>query len=318
MFRKVSLRVLLYILGTLTILTIITQLSEKMNRESTYRSELAVFDTARVTGMVISDLKSSNKSIELIKTGSDWKMKANGKEYRTDNQYIRSLLWEITQLKTERIAANNKNKWKEFEVTDSLALRITVKGKSKILADLLVGKFSFQPPTGGNPYDQRGKMTSFVRIADEKEVYAVNGFIRGEISPDVNRFRDKTLVKTEAGSLRKLTFQYPADSSFVFEKQGNTWSVNGIPADSAKTVQYLNSLELMSGTDFADDVPLTGQAVFKLSLEIGSSQPVEVLAYAADTINEHIITSTLNPGVQFSGKNGLTWRIFKGKSYFLK
>jgi hypothetical protein len=318
MFRKVSLRVLLYILGALTLLTVITQLSEKMNGERTFRSELAKFDTARVTGMVISDLKSSDKNIELIKTGGGWKMKANGKEYRTDQNYIQSLLWEITQLKAERIAANNKNKWNEFEVTDSLALRITIKGKSKILADLLVGKFSYQPPTGGNPYDRQGNMTSFVRIAGEKEVYAVNGFIRGEISPDVNRFRDKTLVKTEAGTLRKLTFQYPADSSFVLEKQGNSWTVSGVTADSAKAAQYISSLEQMTGTEFADDAPASGQAVFKLTLERGSSLPIEVMAFEADSTNGHILTSTLNPGVQFSGKNGLTGRIFKGKSAFLK
>ena len=178
MFRKVSFRVLLYILIALTCLTVISQIAKKMNGERTFRSELAAFDTARVTNLAISDVKNGNKSIELIKTGNGWKMKANGREYSTDMNYIKSMIWELTQLKAERIAATGRNKWKEFEVTDSIALRVTVKGKSRTLADLLVGKFSYQPPS--NPYDQQGKMTSYVRIAGEKEVYAVNGFLQDE------------------------------------------------------------------------------------------------------------------------------------------
>jgi hypothetical protein len=316
MFRKVNLRVLLFIFGALLAIAILSQVLEKKKGERSFRNELAAFDTAKVTGVIISDLKGENKSLELFKAGNQWKMKANGREYRTDADYISSLFQQLTQMKAERIAATSKEKWKEFEVTDSLALRITVKGKSKTLADLLVGKFSWQPPA--NPYDRQGKMTSYVRVADEKEVYAVNGFIRMNLSTDISRFRDKTIVRTETGSLKKLTFEYPADSSFVLEKQGNSWTIDGIPADSAKTSQYIHSLENMSGDDFADDATINGQAVYKLTLENSSAPPIELLAYAADSLNGQLIISSLYRDTQFSGENGLTGRIFKGKSSFLK
>jgi hypothetical protein len=318
MFRKVSLRILLYILVALTCLTVITQLSEKMNGDRSFRSQLASFDTAQVTGVVLSDLKSGNKGFELIKAGNGWKMKANGREYRTDDNYIRSMIWGISQLKAERIAASNENKWKEFEVTDSLALRVTLKGKSKVLADLLVGKFNYQSPAGSNPFEQQGNMTTYIRVADEQEVYAVNGFIRGEISPEINRFRDKTIVRIRSGSLRKLTFQYPADSSLILEKQGNLWTINGVPADSANVVQYINSMENLTEIGFTDDSPLNGPPVFKLTIESDSALPAEVMAYASETANGYIITSSMNPGAQFSGNNGLTGKIFKGKPFFLK
>lgn len=212
MFRKVNMRALIYIFGALLVVAIISQIMEKRKGERTFRSELAAFDTARVTSVIISDPKTGNGTLELVKTGNRWIMKSNGREYRTGKDNINSLFRELNELKAERIAATGREKWKEFEVTDSLALRATVKGKNKILADLMVGRFSWQPPN--NPYDRQGTMTTYVRIADEKEVYAVNGFLRMSLSPDVNRFRDKTLVKTDANQLKKLTFQYPADSSF--------------------------------------------------------------------------------------------------------
>jgi len=317
MFRKISFRVLLYILGALVLMTIITQISERVNGDSSFRSEIASFDTARATGIIISDPKAGNKSIELTRTSSGgWKMISGGREYRTDDEYIKSLLWELTGMKTERIAATQKDKWKEFEVTDSLALRITVRGKSKVLADLMVGKFSFQPPS--SPYDQQGKMTSYLRVHDEKEVYAVNGFIRMNLSPDINRFRDKTVVRSDAGKMTKLTFHYPADSAFIMEKQDNVWKINGIKADSASTARYLAGLANLSGNDFTDNEPVTGPTVYKLTLESTSSLPVEIIAYAGDSVNGHIITSSLNPGVYFTGKSGLTGDIFKGKFSFLK
>ena len=138
------------------------------------------------------------------------------------------------------------------------------------------------------------------------------------LSPDIDQFRDKTIVRTRAGNVNKLTFQYPADSSFVMEKQGNSWIINGITVDSTKTSQYVSSMEHLTGTDFADDALVTGQPVFKLTLESNSSIPLEVLAYPGDSVHGHIVTSSLNPGVQFSGKNGLTERLFKGRASFSK
>jgi len=315
MFRKINIRTLLYIFGALLAVVIISQVMEKRKGERTFRSELAAFDTARVTSVIISDPKNGNSALELVRTGRAWTMKSNGREYRTDKDNINNLLMDLTGLKAERIAATGKEKWKEFEVTDSLALRATVKGKNKILADLMVGRFSWQP--SNNPYDRQGIMTTYVRIADEKEVYAVNGFLRMSLSPDVNRFRDKTLVKSVPGQLKKLTFQYPADSSFILEKQGNTWIIQGQPADSAKTSLYLASLEDLSGADISDDASVEGQPIFRLTLESSSAAPVEVQAFVADSLNGHIITSSLNPDTKFSGRNGLTEKIFKNRFAFI-
>ena len=315
MFRKVKIRSLVYIFGTLLVIAVISQIMEKRKGERTFRSELAAFDTARVTSVIISDPKAGNNALELVKTGNRWIMKSDGREYRTSRNNINSLLREISELKAERMAATGKEKWKEFEVTDSLALRATVKGKNKTLADLMVGRFSWQP--SNNPYDRQGIMTTYVRIADEKEVYAVSGFLRMSLSPDINRFRDKTIVKTQADQLKKLTFQYPGDSSFVIEKRENTWIIQGQPADSAKTNLYLTSLEDLSGADITDDAPVNGQALFRLTLESSSAPPVEIQAFIADSLNEHIITSSLNPDTKFSGRDGLTGRIFKGQSDFV-
>ncbi len=315
MFRKINLRTLVYIFGALLVIAVISQIWEKKKGDRTFRSELALFDTSRATNVVISDLKSGKSSLELIKTGNTWKMKSGDKEYRTDMESITNLLRDLTEMKAERIAASGKEKWKEFEVTDSLSLRITVKNNRRILADLMVGRFSWQP--SNNPYDRQGIMTTYIRPAGEKEVYAVNGFVRMSISPDISRFRDKTIVKVNLDGFKKLTFQYPADSSFVLERQGNAWVLQGQEVDSAKTAAYLSSLGNLSGDAFLDEAPLTGQVLFKLTTEGISATPVEITAYAADSTEKYIITSTQNPDTRFSGRSGLADRIFKSKGAFI-
>jgi hypothetical protein len=318
MFRKANLRVLLVIFGVLLILVILSLVLEKRKGERTFRSELVALDTAKVTGLTITDFKNDHKQVSLSRTGNNWQIRSDGKEYLADRSYVNIILQELNRLKADRVVANSRDRWKEFEVTDSLALQVIVKSKSKTLANLMVGKFSWQPPD--NPYDRQGKMTSYVRLSDDNEVYAVNGLLRMNLSPDVNAFRDKTILNINMNDVKKISFRYPADSSFVLEKQAGRWTISGMEADSAKTMAYLHSLEHFTGYDVTDDIPLAGTPVFSLVVESEGALPAgaEVMAYAADTVNRYVVTSSMNPGIQFSDRNGIAGRIFKGRMAFMK
>jgi hypothetical protein len=51
-------------------------------------------------------------------------------------------------------------------------------------------------------------------------------------------------------------------------------------------------------------------------VEQNGGNPVEIKAFPSDSVHRFVLSSSQNPESWFSGKNGLTERIFKGKSYF--
>ncbi len=291
------------------------------HKDRTFRSEMVTIDTSEVSKMVITPkLGSQEKPVVFTKSGNSWKLESGDKTYKPDMASINNILSELVRMKSERVAATDNSKWAEFEVTDSTGTRIQLYNKNKIIADLYVGKFDYSPQKGQqNPYQQnRGKMSTFVRPADDQEVYAVEGFIKMSIQANANAYRDKTLFAAGKDDLTKITFDYPENENFVLSKDNNKWLLNGQPTDSAKTVKYLNKLTKVTSSNFIDDVqPLTSSPAFTIKLEGNNIAPTEIMAYPADSINKFVVTSSLVPDAKYSGsKSGLFERIFPKKDDF--
>jgi hypothetical protein len=137
----------------------------------------------------------------------------------------------------------------------------------------------------------------------------------------INDFRNKTVIQCNKQDISKLTFKYPADSSFALIKEGDKWTIDGLLCDSVSVAGYLNSLSRLTGSYFVDEQkPLNGEADYSVSIEGNNfSSPIVVKAYESDTVNRYLITSSLNNGAYFSDKNNdLTNKIFVGKNKFSK
>mgnify|MGYP001767300506 CR=1 FL=1 len=315
-----TLIILLVILG---VIFLITTLTKKEDR--TFKSEMVSIDSTRVTKMVIQPkLGDQGKEVIISKTGNEWKLESDGKTYRPDQTTVNNVLVELVRMRSERVAATDESKWKEFEVTDSLATRIKVFDDEKLMADLYVGKFNYvQPPKGQqqNPYQQqnKGKMSTYVRPAGDKEVYVVDGFIKMSIQANVNAYRDKTLFACNKDDLTKITFNYPGAEGFVLSKEGTKWYMNGQPADSLKTSRYLNKLVKVTSSNFIDEVmPLTSAPTHQVKIEGNNIIPAEISAFPADSVNQYVITSSLIPDSKYSGtKSGLFERVFAKSTEFL-
>jgi hypothetical protein len=207
-------------------------------------------------------------------------------------------------------------------VTDSTATRIMLYNDTKLMADLYVGKFNYtQPPQGQqNPYQQqsKGKMSTYVRPAGDKEVYVVDGFIKMSIQANANAYRDKTLFASNKDDLTKIAFSYPNGESFVLSKEGAKWFLNGQATDSTKTLRYLNKLSRLTSSNFIDEVmPLTSTPTHHVKIEGNNIIPVDINAFPADSVNKFVITSSLVPDAKYSGaKSGLFERVFVNSSEF--
>jgi len=318
MFKKLNLKTLLIILAVLAGIYLISTLSG--NKERSFRSVIAEVDTAKVTDIKI---RSEKLDLTLRRTGEfSWEINSDGKNYTADRGVVRTILGQFVSMRPERVAATTSEKWNDYEVDKESSVRVTLKGGSKTLADLYIGKFSFtQPPQSGmqnQMQQQRGKMTSFVRHADGDNVYAVDGFLKMTYQDDLNAYRVKSLVRVNKEDITNIEFKYP-NMQMSLAKEDEKWFLNGLPADSAKTVKYINDIFRLTSSNFVDPAtPKTGPATHSVSIQGNNFSPVELMAFpTSDTLIRHIVTSSFNPDAEFDGsKLGLFDKVFVNEAAF--
>jgi hypothetical protein len=258
--------------------------------------------------------------VKIVRDGIQWKVFSGNKEYRADSSIVAAMITSLISLKPERVAATDESKWKEFQVDDTSGTLVRLLKGEDIIASLIIGKFSYTPQPSQNPYQkQQGKMTSYVRLKDDKVVYAVDGFLKFSFQKDANALRDKGLMRTKKEDIVRLAFNYPGDSSFTLIQQGNNWMMNGQVCDSVKTARYLATIARLTSGDILDEANISpGYAQYTVVIEANNMNPVEIKAMPADTVNKYIITSSLNPDTYFSGgKNKLFNKIFVSSKNFL-
>jgi hypothetical protein len=148
----------------------------------------------------------------------------------------------------------------------------------------------------------RGEMTTYVRLADEKEIYAVDGFLKMNFNRDASSYRDKTLVNVNGNDIQRVLFNYPG-KQMTLSRTGNGWDLNGMPADSVETSKYINGLSSLSSSNFLADEYSGSQAQFRVSIEGNNFAPVELAAYpVSDTNINFVVNSSHNPTAYFNGK----------------
>jgi hypothetical protein len=279
--------------------------------DSSFRNELVTIDSARVSSIVFTPKLTGKKEIRLSGEGNDWKMLYDGKTFSADVKLIQQIIGELKHIRADRVAATGEDKWKTYDITDSAGIHVKVMQGNETAADFVVGKFS---------YNQASRTpNTYLRITGDKQVYSIAGYISMLFNRQPDLYRNKVIIDSKRNTWTKLTFHYPADSSFVLSKQGTQWMVDGIATDSNKITGFLNSLAQLRSTGFVDDVKTpVSPAVFSLQIDGDKSGAITISASPADTINKQIITSSMNKNALFSGvKDNLFSRIFVPKSRFM-
>lgn len=230
--------------------------------EGNLPSALTKVDTAAVTEVVITPAKSPNQPVRLVKAGG-WKLMDGDKTLRLEQGAGSNAVRMLMNLKPERMVSKRKEKWDEYLVGDSTGTRVRVKIGDEVEADLLIGRSGLgQTATGsygGGPY-------TYVRKYNEPEVYAVSGFFDAQYNRVLNDWRDKSFTRIRKDSVTRVSFRYPADTSFVVERRNKKWMIGSDLADSVQWNTFLSGLEYKNASLFAPIVP-AGQAPVSVQLE---------------------------------------------------
>lgn len=320
MSKRFNNKNLFYILGILVIILIMTFILKVPGRRATLRSSLVSFDTMAVSKIDIIPKSSSGSPFEFIKQNNSWSVRQGNIISKPTDGAVQNIFNEVLSIKPQSLAAVNESQWKEFDLTDSLATRIKfLNNKDKVLADILLGKFSYKQVT--NPYGYSGgnniEGTSYVRINGQKEIYAVDGFLSFTISGKFSDWRDKSLIRCRKEDILTVKFVFPGDSSYTLSKKDSGWFVDDKKADSTTVASYINSLAYINGQDFADDFKPVLNPEYQVIIEGNNLLNSSVKCYRGGTYVEYILGSNLNPDVYFASKrNGIFEQVVKSKKYF--
>ena len=307
MFKKISSKVLIIVLIVLMAIYLVVRFTGSNDR--TFKEKVLDFDMASVTQILVSDPKNMDQAVDLRFTGDKWVVKVEGVDYPADSNTVSGVLKQLSNLPTKRFAGKGKDIWAKYELTDTIAPRITLKAGSKIVADLYIGKFSYNMPKGTpqqlqSRQQQRGETTTFVRLADDKDVYAVDGFLKMSIGSNVDAYRMRALTNVVPTDITRIEIGEQGISK-VIEKQDGRWTVNGQPADSAQMARFSSTLARLTGSMFVNEKPGQTFPSHTMKIEGNNFNPVEVQAFpVADTNISFIISSSANPGTYFNGREG--------------
>jgi hypothetical protein len=244
MFSKISNKNLGLAFAALLILVIIIFVTDGGRNERTFREELVTIDTSTVTEILIYPKSIGHKEVKLYKEEKVWKVNLdNEKTAVVPQSKVSNLFAQLLPIKPKRLAARGQDKWGGFQV-DSTGTRVKIVENGKTTLDIILGRFSFKQPRS---------MSTFVRLAKDADIYEVDGFLEMSFNQDANYFRDGTVINDNFQNWTRISFDYPADSSFQMIKVNEKWMSGNVELDSADTEKYLRQLARLTGTGYIDD-----------------------------------------------------------------
>ena len=316
MSGKFNNRTLLIVFISLAGILVLTRVFTAKKAERTLDTELVRIDTGRISTIHLFPQAEQGAEIVFSRNGFAWDVSKDDLSVPADKFSIGNAINELMNLKADRLVARSEDKWSEFHVNDSLGTRVVVKEGKKTTLDMIIGRFNYQPPPGGySGYGQQyGTGITYVRNTDEKEVYAVEGFLAMSFNQEFSSWRNQSVCNLSREQISKIIFEYPADSGFVAQKTDVNWTINGILADSTSMAQYLNGLSRKNHGNFADGFSPLSQPDYQATFEGVNMDPLLIRVYS-QVGNDLILHSSINPDSYFRiTREGLFKDIFKSSA----
>lgn len=278
--------------------------------ESTFNPDIIIVDSASVDKIVLHAKADNFVESTIEKTPDGWRVKRAGKTYIAFDESISRLLGELKTVTTSQIVAKNPEKWAQYEVADDQATRFAAYSNGKLLADFYVGKLNIN--------QQAQKITSYFRLADGPDVYAVEGTDGMTLGQSSNAYRIKQVMQMKEPKINEVNLEGDVGYHIKRRAEDRQWILDGAGIiDSNQVQNYLINLRSMSGEAFIDDFePSQSEDKLLKTLTIrGDNLPGDIIVRCwKDESRERpfIINSNLFPESYFaSDSTRLFTRLFK-------
>jgi len=173
---------------------------EARTGDRSFKKSLVSFQKDKVDYMEVSDPQGGNTIF--TKAADEWRVKlADGSEQKANAETVNRLLSELEQIKPQRVAATNDQKWEEMKVAEGKGIRVILKENDKQTLDIFLGKFTMSgqgqgqghPQMQGMPGGQQPQFSSYVRLQGDTETYSTDGLLEFSFKMDPKTIVDTTL-----------------------------------------------------------------------------------------------------------------------------
>jgi hypothetical protein len=287
------------LLGVLLGLLLIYGISRVFSgsKEKSFKAELIQIDTTSIAKIEITP-KGDQNTFSLTNDNGQWMASKGTINVVAIPEAVAGLIDQLALVKTKHIAAKSADKWAEYELEPEQAGKLSIYTTDGGSESFYIGKFSFN--------QQARTATSYLRLEEGDEVYAVDGFQGMAFSRTFNDFRNKVLARTTP-DVEFTRFQLD-DGRQVFNvvKIPTAWTIDGTqPLDSMKVENYLNTFRNFNGVNFIDNIDPSAIAQLpKQSLRLEGNNliaPINITVYQdASRPMPFIIHSTANPDAYFA------------------
>lgn len=264
--------------------------------ERSFREQLTQFDPESVDRM---EYERNGNLIEFTKTDKGWFVASGEKKVKARQESIEPMIKALAELQTKQLVSRNPEKWSEYELDDTQARIYRIYSGDDELAGLHIGRFDF---------DQQGQTaTSYARLTQEDDIYAIDGFVSMTVSRDFNAFRENRLLNFNTQDIQSIEL-ISGDLEESLEKSiDGQWVFNSTTIDSTQMAGYLNRLSNLRGSDFNDDfMPGTGFGVIQ-SLQLNDTLKLDTYLNPSGGF---VLTSTQNDAYFNSDSTGVYKQVF--------
>ena len=303
------------ILAALILVTVVVSVFDNKKEAGNFRSVIADVNIDEVDRVDIT-LPGEEETFTLRKIDVDqWELLKGRDKYPAESSSVSNLLSEATGIKVKQVVAKDRDKWGEYNVNDSLGTTLRMFQDKDLLSGLVVGRMSFSQPR--SPYQRQPDAFTYLRVEDDEMVYSTEGMLSMIVSRGADYFRNASITRLSKENMNRVSFNYPADSSFVLAKNDSIWKINGIPVDSTETANYLNTLSNFSNRNFASEADIEGRSPeFNIRIEGDNMEAISIEAWPGNNDNEYFVTSSQNIGSVFSLNGQQFERLFSAEKYF--
>ncbi len=260
---------------------------------------LVQVDTSAVDRLIITNKNAI--PIELERTNVGWTATQNNITVNATNQSINGLLSSIIRIDPLSLVSKSKEKWSDYEVDDMTGRKVEIFSNGKKIDGFYAGRFNFNQNT-------RSAKT-YLRKADDDDVYAVDGFLSMTFDRQIDDFRDKRLFAgLSAIEINAINIKSESLSNSII-KSGNNWTDDkGSVLDSARVANYINSIPTRQSSDIEleFDVSSASQLGAIQFSDVNNNEKAVLSIYQDEGEKPFVYHSTLNPELYFrSDSTGL-------------
>lgn len=268
-----------------------------------FHTHLIQIDTSAINTILIKPYLGNEINLQRIDSG--WQITNETVTTKVNNLLAASLLEQLIAVKTSRVVTNEPEKWEHYGL-DAKATQVQIFDESRRLENFLIGK----------ELSQQVSDTTYIRLVDENEVYAVPDFGQAYFTKGFDAYRERRVLQlVDNQSIKRISY---IDGIGVFlDTIDGLWKdERGELVDSLDIVKYISDLNYVEASAFADDFDETRGSHLptqKLILQGDDITPaIQIIAYQDTSATPpFIIHSSQFPDAFYaSDSNGIYRQIF--------